>query len=90
MKISNCRVCGSEDLIETLDLGMQPWCNDFVPKEGIENVIKYPLSTVFCSNCSTFQVQYTVPKEVMYKDHTYLSGSNVSMTKHFQTNPCVY
>jgi len=84
MKISNCRVCDSEDLIETLDLGMQPWCNDFVLKDDLESVIKYPLSTVFCSNCSTFQVQYTVPKEIMFKEHTYLSGSNASMPEHFQ------
>jgi SAM-dependent methyltransferase len=84
MKISNCRVCGSEKLVKTLDLGMQPWCNDFVLKDELKTVEKYPLSTVFCSNCSTFQVQYTVPKEIMFKDHTYLSGSNASMPRHFQ------
>ena len=84
MRISNCRVCGSEKLIETLDLGMQPWCNDFVLKDELKNVEKYPLSTVYCSKCSTFQVQYTVPKEIMFKDHTYLSGSNASMPRHFQ------
>ena len=84
MKISNCRVCDSEKLVETLDLGMQPWCNDFVLKDELKTVEKYPLSTVFCSNCSTLQVQYTVPKEVMFKNHTYLSGSNASMPRHFQ------
>lgn len=84
MKISNCRVCDSEELIATLDLGMQPWCNDFTPKNELKNVKKYPLSTVYCNKCTTFQVQYTVSKEIMYKDHTYLSGSNASMPKHFQ------
>lgn len=82
MLIKECRVCGGKNLKHVLNLGEQPWCNDFQFDDGA-GCEKYPLATCFCEDCSTFQVEYTVPKEIMYKDHTYLSGSNTSMPAHF-------
>ena len=82
-QISKCRICGSTDLTEVLDLGMQPWGNDFREMPG--EAKKYPLQTVFCNDCSTFQVKHNVPKEIMYDDHTYLSGANQTMYKHFES-----
>jgi len=82
VNITCCRVCGSAELQSVLDLGSQPWCNDYRADGGVE-CDSYPLSTVFCNECSTFQVGYTVPKEIMYAEHTYLSGANSSMAAHF-------
>ncbi len=82
MIINACRICGHEKLEPVLDLGEQPWCNDYQPSNG-RTCEKYPLATVFCAKCSTLQVQFTVPKEIMYKNHTYLSGANTSMPAHF-------
>ena len=28
-QLKNCRICDSSDLIEIMDFGNQPWCNDF-------------------------------------------------------------
>ena len=78
MKINKCRVCSGSNLTECIDLGMQPWCNDFVSKEQVGKENKYPLALAFCDICGTLQVNYTVPKEIMYNDHTYLSGMNKS------------
>jgi len=83
MEINNCRVCNSSNLETVLDLGNQPWGNDFQSDPGV--VKKYPLIGVFCNDCTTFQIKHNVSKEVMYEDHTYLSGANVSMTEHFQS-----
>jgi SAM-dependent methyltransferase len=83
MEIKCCRVCGGKNLDDVLDLGHQPWGNDFRPISG--EAEKYPLIAVFCNDCSTFQIKHNVSKEVMYEDHTYLSGANTSMTKHFQS-----
>jgi len=79
-----CRICSSSKLEQFLDLGPQPWCNDFVVHEqvGLENL--YPLDLYFCKDCTTVQVRQTVPKEVMYNEHLYLSGITRSMRKHFQ------
>jgi len=82
MIITECRVCGGTDLQDVLDLGNQPWCNDYNKSDG-QDCKQYPLITCFCNTCSTFQIKHTVPKEIMYADHTYLSGANSSMPAHF-------
>ena len=82
MKIDTCRVCSSSLLDPILDLGSQPWCNDFRVESGTL-CERFPLELVFCNECSTLQISYTVPKEIMYRSHTYLSGANKSMPKHF-------
>ena len=76
MNIKQCRVCNSKNLEDVIDLGDQPWCNDFVEKEMLGKENLYPLVLCYCHDCTTLQVKYTVPKEIMYSDHTYLSGSN--------------
>ena len=83
MEIKNCRVCESTNFDDVLDLGNQPWGNDFRATPG--DAEKYPLIGVFCNDCSTFQIKHNVSKEVMYEDHTYLSGANASMSSHFQS-----
>ena len=83
MEITQCRVCDGNNLEDVLDLGIQPWGNDFRLIPG--QAKKYPLVGCFCNDCSTFQIKYNVPKEVMYDDHTYLSSANKSMSKHFDS-----
>ena len=84
MNIKQCRVCNSKNLEDVIDLGDQPWCNDFVEKEMLGKENLYPLVLCYCHDCTTLQVKYTVPKEIMYSDHTYLSGSNKGIIKHFE------
>lgn len=84
MDILKCRVCSSAKLEDCIDLGEQPWCNDFVTEAEVGKEKTYPLKCAFCHDCSTLQVKYTVPKEIMYADHSYLSGSTKTMVKHFQ------
>lgn len=78
-----CRVCDAARLDLAVDLGMQPWCNDFLKPEDVGREPYYPLRVVFCSQCHTAQLDYTVPKEVMFGDHTYLSGITRSLSEHF-------
>ena len=44
----------------------------------------YPLRVVYCSQCATVQLDYTVKKEIMFGDHTYLSGVTRSLSEHFR------
>ena len=39
--MSVCRVCGDSDLDLCIDLGDQPWCNNFLTKEQIGKEPKY-------------------------------------------------
>jgi SAM-dependent methyltransferase len=80
-----CRVCDSTDLEPVLDLGEQPWCNHFLQPHEAGTEPKYPLRLVYCHHCGTAQLDYTVRKEVMFADHTYLSGVTRSLDEHFRS-----
>lgn len=66
-----------------LDLGEQPWGNNFLTKEQVGTEPIYPLKLVYCNQSELLQLSYFVPKEVMFYDHTYLSGMTKSLQKHF-------
>lgn len=82
--IKNCRVCDSEKLELAIDLGFQPWGNHFLKRDEVGKEPFYPLRVVFCHNCRTPQLDYTVPKETMFGEHTYLSGVTKSLSEHFK------
>ncbi|WP_320675951.1 class I SAM-dependent methyltransferase [Prochlorococcus sp. MIT 1300] len=82
MKIA-CRICGSHNLEPCIDLGDQPWCNNFLTSEQIGTEPSYPLRVVYCHDCHTSQLDFTVKKEIMFGDHTYLSGVTKSLSNHF-------
>jgi len=79
-----CRVCDSTDLVPVIDLGSQPWCNHFLTAAEVGKEPFYPLRVVFCKACSTAQLDYTVKKEVMFANHTYLSGMTKTLSDHFK------
>lgn len=81
----NCRVCDSTDLDLAVDLNDQPWCNHFLRKDELGTERYYPLRLLFCHRCHTPQLDYTVSKETMFGDHTYLSGVTKTLSSHFQT-----
>ncbi len=78
-----CRVCDSNNLEPVLDLGEQPWCNNFLKKEEVGKEPFYPLRVLYCHDCHTSQLDFTVKKEIMFGDHTYLSGVTKSLSEHF-------
>lgn len=79
-----CRVCDSSKLTQVIDLGMQPWCNHFLKKEEVGSEPFYPLRVLYCHDCCTSQLDFTVKKEIMFGDHTYLSGTTASLSAHFK------
>lgn len=79
-----CRVCDSTELVKVIDLGIQPWANGFLKEEQIKYEEKYPLEIFHCADCNTVQLGYTVKKEVMFSDHTYLSGMTKTLSDHFK------
>ena len=78
-----CRSCGSDKIVEILNFADQPWCNDFLTKERIGKEEFYPLEVVCCRECELLQLSYTVPKEVMFFDHQYLSSMTSTLGNHF-------
>lgn len=85
IKISNCRICDSTDLIDVLDLGKQPIPNGFLKKEDLKaKESKYPLSVCFCNNCTLMQLKYIVRPEIMFKNYLYIPSSSKTRIEHFK------
>ncbi|MEW6418250.1 MAG: class I SAM-dependent methyltransferase [Nitrospirota bacterium] len=78
-----CRICDSRNLELAIDLGYQPWANHFLKKDEVGKEPFYPLRVVYCHDCSTAQLDYTVKKEIMFGNHTYLSGITRTLNEHF-------
>ena len=79
-----CRGCGDENLEMDLDLGIQPWGNHFQPTSEDRDLPRYPLEFYVCKSCWLGQIGYTVPKEVMFVNHGYVSGTTQSLREHFK------
>jgi hypothetical protein len=79
-----CRSCADNNLELILDLGDQPWGNDYKSINNYTECEKYPLRLFFCNTCALAQIDFTVPKEVMFVSHTYLSGTTHTLKSHFQ------
>jgi len=78
-----CRVCSSNSLRLAIDLGNQQWANNFLTANLVGKELSYPLRVVWCEDCHTAQLDYTVAKEVMFSDHTYCSGVTRTLSHHF-------
>mgnify|MGYP003134947886 CR=1 FL=1 len=78
-----CRSCDSSNLSSILNLGEQPWCNDFLTRENVGKENYYPLHLMHCENCGLLQLSHTVAKETMFGDHAYLSGMTKTLINHF-------
>lgn len=79
-----CRVCDCTRFNLAVDLGKHPLSLHFLTQEQVGKEPFFPLRVVVCEKCATAQLDYTVKKEVMYSDHTYLSGITRSLARHFE------
>lgn len=79
-----CRSCSWENLQLIIDLGLHGWCNNFITSEQLGSEPTYPLRLMLCPICGLMQIDYTVPKEVMFIDHTYVSGTTNTLRRHFR------
>ena len=86
-----CKVCGSIDILEFLDLGMMPIANGILKKEDLnKKEFKYRLKAGFCNNCKMVQLlhlvpyeKYIVPQENGKTHYVYVSSMSKVMTQHF-------
>ena len=83
--ITECRVCASPILEPVIDLGSQPWCGNFLKEDAVGTEPLFSLRLVYCERCCTPQLDYTVPKEYMFSDHTYLSNITYTLSNHFKS-----
>ncbi|MBI5380999.1 MAG: methyltransferase domain-containing protein [Opitutae bacterium] len=83
----HCRVCSQSRLEQFLDLGDQPHCDSLLRPEDLgQREPFYPLQVCFCHECTTVQITYTVPKETMFGEYLYVSGTTETLRTHFRTS----
>jgi NDP-4-keto-2,6-dideoxyhexose 3-C-methyltransferase len=87
-EISRCRICGGEDLVKVLDLGIQTLTGVF-PKSPDEPITAGPLILVKCAadgGCGLLQLAHSYDLEEMYgANYGYRSGLNASMVAHLRS-----
>ncbi len=84
MKISKCRLCNNNKLIDCLSLGNQTLTGVF-PKDKNQNISKGNLSLLFCEKCSLLQLSENFNRLEMYgSNYGYMSSLNSSMVNHLK------
>jgi 2-polyprenyl-3-methyl-5-hydroxy-6-metoxy-1,4-benzoquinol methylase len=80
-----CRCCGGRHVELVIDLSDQPHCNRLV-RPGLPAGAEphYPLRVGFCRDCTMVQIDHTIPKENMFSDYPYVSGTTKTLPVHFR------
>ena len=80
-----CKVCGSSEIIQVLNMGDMPNANGLVSKEHLKEVRSYPLRYYWCSICSFFQQINQIPREKLFGDfYAYQTGASEPTVEHFR------
>lgn len=74
-KIRECRICGSKELANILDLGVQPLANDLRENKSVSQ-ISFPLIICRCKVCSLIQLTETVQPEILFKNYVWVTGTS--------------
>lgn len=83
MKAVKCRMCGSGNLKQWLDLGLSPHSDHFHKEKEAE--MFYPLGVSVCEDCGLNQLTYIVAKEELYlKDYLYESSITKTADAHWK------
>lgn len=81
---NECRICGSRDWTEILDLGAMPPANAFLKKEELgAQEKKFPLAVYFCNQCSLLQLRDVVDGSLLFTDYPYFTSASRPLAEHF-------
>lgn len=81
MKISNCRICNSSNLIPFFDLGKQPLANSL--RESLDTKLKFfSLNLVFCEECCVVQLDTTVDPKILFQNYVWVTGTSNTAINH--------
>jgi len=81
---TDCRLCGSSDLIEAFSFGETPPANAYLSKQDLDaSELFAPLTVNFCNNCRLVQLRDVVDPKVLFSRYLYVSGTSPSFVAHF-------
>jgi SAM-dependent methyltransferase len=74
---TKCLACGSNELLPSLDLGMQPLANNLTHIPNDQD--RYPLAVNLCKSCYHLQLTHTVDPKIIYSNYLYVSGTSQTL-----------
>jgi hypothetical protein len=78
-----CRLCGSDDLRNFLDLGVTPRCELFLTAEAADGPdVVYPLHVRVCDRCLLVQLPALISPEETFTEFAYFSSFSTSWVEH--------
>lgn len=81
--VTACRVCGSDDMVRYLDLGMLPLANNLAPTAvDARQMQRFPMQVQYCRECSLSQLSVVVDPKEMFSHYTYRSSINKGYIRH--------
>lgn len=81
---SDCRLCGSTDLIEVLSFGETPLANAYLSSTDLDKPeIFAPLVVNACNACKLVQLRDVVDPKILFSNYLYVSGTSPIFVAHF-------
>jgi SAM-dependent methyltransferase len=87
-EINACRICGSKEIVNFMDLTDQPPANSLREKLD-EQLPDVPLQLVHCANCSAIQLSATVDPKYLFSHYVWVTGTSRTAkeySKYFSSN----
>ncbi len=82
-RIEHCRACGSDQLGEVLDLGMQPLANALPCRSvGVRRRAALPIGTMRLRPCGLLQLVDVISPEVLFAHYLYVTGTSETIAAH--------
>jgi SAM-dependent methyltransferase len=81
--ITECRICGANNLREFLEFGLMPLAGGFPRPEDAGREKRYPLTVAYCGNCHEVQLLETVSPALLFRDYRYTASTTSTLSRHF-------
>jgi len=79
--IKCCRICGSDNIEEVLDLGEQPPANSLYRSDE-KRPPDVPLRLMYCQKCSTVQLGEDVDPEYLFGEYLWVTGTSATAEQY--------
>lgn len=81
---TDCRLCGSADLVEVLSFGETPLANAYRTSADLDTPELFaPLVVNRCDACKLIQLRDVVDPKVLFRHYLYVSGTSPVFVAHF-------
>lgn len=82
-RVSACRVCGQEDWLEVLSLGLMPLANNYLePAASYEHEPRFPLDLIVCRSCWLMSLRHVLDPDTLYRHYVYISSDSRMIGRH--------